>query len=900
MKKFIIYSCIILFFIPTKTSSQSDYQEDLHQYITIQAYHLLQSAGYNVPIMASHLGTMSDDGDRSWQTSKITTGAYREDIEDVVFLHGWPYQTNNHFWHADDRSNGDYSLTHLNGVGNYKNAYEKACVYKNGNWYDKDNNPNWIAWDDGVNCVHYFMYYYGLPQFYKDNKVSYKGKYNYITHEYTEINIYGPIVSWVKDQIVWEILGRMCHLLQDQTVPAHAHGDVHWPEGDCYESWTEESIHYSNYTSSTAGPFINPYDQSYGNPFRYLFYLANQLGDHWPSNPSCNNSYAQWQGDNILYNNINGEGTYPLLNQWYGELGTPPSWVNAPVQANWNLNKAISLTASLLYWFTIEAHLTDFYPKPTNLYIVNSPSDRNVYNGKIGRSTAYCSGTNYWFEWGYKRCTNPPPLGNWYGYSNPLHGIWYNYPTGNSQGNIFDIHNDSYSGQGCSEVMTPLPIYTIYEIVRACSNGGGCTDFATTNYMMKTGHSGVGCPYIFTTDESPLVFNPENNLLHKMEFQQTGSDITDRYLLRGSPFLYSYDSTGEEGTLSIVIKELTSDIDHFDYIKLYKFEHSTTTIIGITENNDIVTFDSLHVVSPDFATLNGNVITDNIDYDTPSGEIVRGVQHDQIYLNFPHNLLYHPAIIMEIGGDNLNGDGPILRDYAGTITINSNEGQFITNFSRRDNLSLNIIEIPISGAQMTIENVVINFNRDYEIKYIAIANISNESIVNSELPLVNAKLSNLVGEFNVEKSLIQKDFDYFSLDSSENSALHLNFLKPNNDPSLNLDYILEVNGTYEFNLKKNYIDLSNKSNTEKFKLYLNYPNPFNPKTKISFELPNKEKVELKIYDVLGQEIMTLVSGELDKGYHEFLFDGANLSSGIYFYRLKTDNYVESKKMLLIK
>lgn len=85
-----------------------------------------------------------------------------------------------------------------------------------------------------------------------------------------------------------------------------------------------------------------------------------------------------------------------------------------------------------------------------------------------------------------------------------------------------------------------------------------------------------------------------------------------------------------------------------------------------------------------------------------------------------------------------------------------------------------------------------------------------------------------------------------------------------------------------------------------YKLYQNYPNPFNPVTKIRFELPYKNNVEIKIFNVLGQEIVTLVNGILSEGFHEFTFDGSNLSSGIYFYRLKTDTFVESKKMLLIK
>lgn len=80
----------------------------------------------------------------------------------------------------------------------------------------------------------------------------------------------------------------------------------------------------------------------------------------------------------------------------------------------------------------------------------------------------------------------------------------------------------------------------------------------------------------------------------------------------------------------------------------------------------------------------------------------------------------------------------------------------------------------------------------------------------------------------------------------------------------------------------------------------NYPNPFNPITVIAFLLPEKQNVSLKVYDILGKEVVTLVDEELNGGYYEKTFNATNLSSGIYFYRLITDNYNETKKMLLIK
>ena len=85
-----------------------------------------------------------------------------------------------------------------------------------------------------------------------------------------------------------------------------------------------------------------------------------------------------------------------------------------------------------------------------------------------------------------------------------------------------------------------------------------------------------------------------------------------------------------------------------------------------------------------------------------------------------------------------------------------------------------------------------------------------------------------------------------------------------------------------------------------FALYQNYPNPFNPTTKIRYELPNSGFVTLKVYDALGSEVKTLVKGNKPAGSHEVEFNAENLPSGIYFYELKTNNQVLTRKMILLK
>ena len=85
-----------------------------------------------------------------------------------------------------------------------------------------------------------------------------------------------------------------------------------------------------------------------------------------------------------------------------------------------------------------------------------------------------------------------------------------------------------------------------------------------------------------------------------------------------------------------------------------------------------------------------------------------------------------------------------------------------------------------------------------------------------------------------------------------------------------------------------------------YRLEQNYPNPFNPSTTINYNLPVQQHVSLKVYDVLGNEIATLINVEQNAGSHSIDFNASQLGSGVYFYRLETGNFAETKSMILIK
>jgi len=88
---------------------------------------------------------------------------------------------------------------------------------------------------------------------------------------------------------------------------------------------------------------------------------------------------------------------------------------------------------------------------------------------------------------------------------------------------------------------------------------------------------------------------------------------------------------------------------------------------------------------------------------------------------------------------------------------------------------------------------------------------------------------------------------------------------------------------------------------ENFELHQNYPNPFNPSTNISYQIPARSYVSIKVYDLLGSEIITLVDEIKEAGSHSALFIvNSSLPSGVYFYRIQAGNYIETKKMILLK
>ncbi len=150
--------------------------------------------------------------------------------------------------------------------------------------------------------------------------------------------------------------------------------------------------------------------------------------------------------------------------------------------------------------------------------------------------------------------------------------------------------------------------------------------------------------------------------------------------------------------------------------------------------------------------------------------------------------------------------------------------------------------------------------------------------------------------FDVEASNDKENWDVVGFvegHGNSNSPNSYSFVATDNSQYYRLKQV-DIDGGFE------YSDVVEVASNLSYKLAQNHPNPFNPTTQISFSLPEASKVQVTVYNALGQEVAELANREFAAGNHSVNFNAAGLSSGLYFYKLSSANFTETKKMMLVK
>jgi len=207
----------------------------------------------------------------------------------------------------------------------------------------------------------------------------------------------------------------------------------------------------------------------------------------------------------------------------------------------------------------------------------------------------------------------------------------------------------------------------------------------------------------------------------------------------------------------------------------------------------------------------------------------------------------------------------------------------ITQFSQP-----NIRSRLVKSAYDYQNNVVWFFwkdERDYVPPFDYRADIIGAPVTNGGITIGNA-------EFISDGGTVEYGFHNFKVGSDGIARAHFNTFYTDNTPST-------IYYTQQTTMNTSIIRKTSEI-PDKITLYQNYPNPFNPTTKIDFSIPKQGFVSIKIYNMLGKEVATLVSREMTPGAYSLDFNASKLSSGVYFYKMEVNGFSEVKKMMFVK
>lgn len=916
--------CESKFSMPGEISSDTtDYSKSVHMYVCIEALQFLKETfpEMDFSVFSMKIGSQDDVGTRPWQMGKISTGAAREDIEDPVFDIRGPFGLEascSHFWLADDRTNGDHSLTYLQLIGNYPNAFTKVQKYFSGDWHAWDGSQyaerEFINYSPGDGHIYRFSYHtVGLIQFYKTRRIWHESTINYLGQTIL-VRQEITVSNQLRDIIVWEVIGRILHLIADISVPAHNHNDVHLPlpiinDFDCYHGYIDEGG-YQNFnwmTAMNSGGFINPYLTN-EDPVRYLMYTTSQLADHFPSGPDCDEIPQQHLGNN----NLPG-GTNDMIESYYSELGPAPA--NIPdlyLEGSYCFNHAIRACAAMLYYFGVETGILETDPNAIpviNSFSINLP-DTRIFHGETMKINCQASGANLNYDWFVKVCSKDNLC------TMPLQGLSFV-----ESGNVYKITNstfqnrwtcnfyDSICGSGILLAPPPLNFFVGVKVSNQLGSTmkyfslNGSERFYPNQNLRPVNPPVSGCPFALVKNAEGYSY--ENDILPESEFiENRGREIEDKLILVNEPIPDSSD-----GTIEIAINETGVDRSFINRVRLFEVYHPQNSEIGITKHKDIVMYYPDQINMPSAAMKSGKDVTKILFYDTLFGNSVKGKKGETLITGFRNlNTGNHDlqpdsnAVIADIETENPEFIIPVVKDIAGNIGITDSSGSYcIQNFSKR--IFRSDVIMPFAYGK-TITGLSLNWNSDFNLSYIFTTGIFYKGFVKNELELTGAE-SSIRG--NVLNDLLVKDSLYSEVDTS--CYIELKF-KPRPYPNLKKlkrRYVLCIDGRYE-KMDHGFYENENPQQVNKLvstsfsapaELQV-YPNPFNSETVLQYSLNASGNIILKVYDVLGREVKTLVNEFQDAGKKSIRFNAADLAGGIYFFRLTTGDFTSVRKFVLLK
>lgn len=270
---------------------------------------------------------------------------------------------------------------------------------------------------------------------------------------------------------------------------------------------------------------------------------------------------------------------------------------------------------------------------------------------------------------------------------------------------------------------------------------------------------------------------------------------------------------------------------------------------------------------------NGNVLFSNYGSSSNANILLTftGVSNFEVFNNFSVPIPGNSSLMFIPNWDSLSVSSLTA------LVDSGNTGKFDdTLVFSNEPLPVNLLNF---NSNVNGNNVLLTWATSFEL------NNSGFSVQRKNKLIENSEFTDLAFINGVGNSTVPKSYSY--IDKNLSPSVYEYRLKQ-----------IDFNGNFSYYNLLNDIIISSPVS---FALHQNFPNPFNPVTNISFDIPTDEKINLKIFDVTGREVAVLINNELKSaGQHLIKFDGSSFSSGVYFYMLSAGNFKETKRMMLLK
>jgi hypothetical protein len=344
-------------------------------------------------------------------------------------------------------------------------------------------------------------------------------------------------------------------------------------------------------------------------------------------------------------------------------------------------------------------------------------------------------------------------------------------------------------------------------------------------------------------------------------------------------------------TVIIPTYELQYDTTAF---RIYREAMPGYNIVGINSNAIIPSLGTIHCIVKEVGVSEPIWIShakmDPVVYDEDSIAVSAvlktksGIAEASVYWTTDTTLGFNSSSMQFVSGDSVVGYIPVQIDSTVIyyyISATSNSGRIV-------------------NKPLVAPNGVYKFLADNSVPVELFSFVASQSNGSVELQWETSTELNNSG-FEVERSINKSNFEKISFLPGYGTSSEKHFYsftdKPDTDGKISYRLKqVDFNGDFSYSevVEIDFVTL------REFSVAQNYPNPFNPSTKIKFQISDFGFVALKVYDILGNEVATLVNEEKSAGTYEIEFNATLLPSGVYFYQLKTGSFVETKKMILLK